>query len=189
MRIITGKYKGRILTTIRGSSVRPVTDRVKSTIYNVLQSRLNLAGARVLDLFAGSGSLGFEALSRGSASVVFVDDRREVLDGIEHNADALGCADDCVLLQTDARLFVERSQDRFDLIFADPPYAYDQTGDLPARIFGSQLLKNGGFLIIEHAKRTSFEDAGLYRLALQKEFGNTRVSFFVHASQPEVSPS
>jgi 16S rRNA (guanine966-N2)-methyltransferase len=182
MRIITGKYKGRVLTTVRDQSVRPVTDRVKGTIYNVLQSRLNLTNAHILDLFAGSGSLGFEALSRGSADVVFVDDRRAVLDTIEHNAEVLGCSESCTLVQTDAQAFVERSQDRFDLIFADPPYAYEHVGSLPSLIFGHQLLKRQGFLIIEHTKRVTFEDSQLYHIAVQKEFGNTRLSFFTHHS-------
>src|ERR1044072_953107 len=113
MRIITAKFKGRILTCVRDDSVRPATDRVKGTIFNVLQSRLRLNDGHVLDLFAGSGSLGLEALSRGAADVVFVDDRRAVIDTIERNADLLQCGDSCILIQSDALTFIERTNDSF----------------------------------------------------------------------------
>ncbi len=178
MRIITGKFRGRTLETIRGLTVRPATERVKGTIFNVLQNRIGLQDAVVLDLFAGSGSLGFEALSRGARQVVFVDDSGRVLDVIDSNAERLGCADDCILIQSDAISFIERTNDRFDLVFADPPYAYKEVVQLPKLILGRGLLKKGGFLIIEHAKQVTFDPDGVMRIAEQKEFGNTRVSFF-----------
>ena len=183
MRIITGKYKGRILTSVRDQSVRPATDRVKGTIFNVLQNRLRLHGAHVLDLFAGSGSLGFEALSRGAADVVFVDDRRTVLEVIDRNAEMLGCQESSILIASDAMTFIERTGEKFDLIFADPPYTYERMGELPSIVFQRQLLKNEGFLIIEHARRTTFTPLPLYRVGVQKEFGNTRISFFTHNSE------
>ncbi len=177
MRIITGKFKGRTLATIGDRSVRPATDRVKSAIFNVLQSRLGLHGARVLDLFAGSGSLGFEALSRGAQQAVFVDDSKKVLDVIESNAERLGCVDDCVIVETDALSFIGRTNDRFDLIFADPPYAYEAVTQLPKLIFSRGLLNADGFLIIEHARQVALDAEPAFRMAVQKEFGNTRVSF------------
>ncbi len=182
MRIITGKYKGRKLVSVRDNSVRPATDRVKGTIFNVLQSRLRLTGAYVLDVFAGSGSLGFEALSRGASATVFVDDRQAVLTTIERNAEVLGCGEDCILIQSDAMRFIEHTNERFDLIFADPPYAFERIPDIPAIVFDRQLLKKEGFLIIEHAKRTTFLSSVAYQLAVQKEFGNTRLSFFTHSN-------
>src|SRR5438128_2458365 len=109
MRIITGKFKGRILTSVRDKSVRPATDPAKGTIFNVLQSRLRIDEGHVLDLFAGSGSLGLEALSRGASDVVFVDDRRAVLETVERNAELLECGDSCVLIQSDGMTFIERT--------------------------------------------------------------------------------
>jgi 16S rRNA (guanine966-N2)-methyltransferase len=182
MRIITGKYKGRLLSSLRDNSVRPATDRVKGTIFNMLQNRLSLTDIHVLDLFAGSGSLGFEALSRGAANVVFVDENRNVLDMLLSNAEKLDCSESCYILQADALSFIGQSNDKFDLIFADPPYVYTETPRLPDLIFRQKLLKSEGFLIIEHEKQTSFEPSEFYRLAVQKEFGNTRVSFFIHPS-------
>jgi 16S rRNA (guanine(966)-N(2))-methyltransferase RsmD len=178
MRIITGKYRGRTIETVRDKSVRPATDRVKTTIFNVLQSRLGLEGIEVLDLFAGSGSLGLEALSRGGARCVFVDTSRHVLDLLEANVERLGCLDDCILIQADAEAFIGKTAERFDLIFADPPYAYEETHMLPQRITGNGLLKKNGYLIIEHTKQTSFPELTGHGIAVTKEFGGTQVSFF-----------
>lgn len=155
-------------------------DRVKSTIFNVLQSRLALPGADVLDLFAGSGSLGLEALSRGANRGVFVDSSNHVLDVLEANTDRLGCADDCVLIQADAIDFIAKSTERFDLIFADPPYSFEDIGSIPDRVFGTKLLKKDGFLIIEHTKHVTFASSTAYDIAVCKEFGMTRISFFTH---------
>jgi 16S rRNA (guanine(966)-N(2))-methyltransferase RsmD len=179
MRIITGIYKGRTLQTVRDNSVRPATDRVKGTIFNVLQNRLDLNGARVLDLFAGSGSLGFEALSRGAAHVTFVDLQRSALAMIERNAEALGCIEECDIFEDDAHSFLRRAPAPFDLIFADPPYAWEGIGMLPSDILAAGLLRKQGFLIIEHSKQAAFAPGGSYEVAVCKEFGNTRVSFIV----------
>ncbi len=178
MRIITGKYKGRLLTTVNDNSVRPATDRVKGSIFNVLQNRLNLHGALVLDLFSGSGSLGFEALSRGAERIVFVDSSSSSLDAVEKNAEALDCLDHCELVQDDAMSFVRREQRKFQLIFADPPYAWDLVPMIPKEIVTRQLLHKQGFLIIEHSKQIEFQDTGNLSVVVRKEFGNTIVSFF-----------
>lgn len=178
MRIIAGKYKGKLLYSIPDRSVRPATDRVKSTIYNMLQNRLGLIDSVVLDLFAGSGSLGFEALSRGAKQIWFVDNNESVLDVIEANAEKLDCMSTCVIYRSDAISFIEKTKNRYDLIFADPPYAYEKTNEIPAAIFQKGLLRREGYLIIEHSKHTKFDESLLYKMTIQKEFGNTRVSFF-----------
>ncbi len=185
MRIITGRFKGRTLRTIPGPGIRPATERVKGVIYNMLQNRLNLNGARVLDLFAGSGNLGFEALSRGASYVLFVDDSAPALEVIESNAAKLECIGACGIVEIDAFTFLDHCRDRFDLIFADPPYAYERTADLPRAVFGRNLLKKDGFLIMEHGKRTVFLPSAEYRLSIRKEFGATYLSFFVHPSSEE----
>lgn len=183
MRIITGKFKGRTLNTVPDKSVRPVTDRVKGTIFNVLQNRIALDGADVADVFAGSGSLGFEALSRGANRVLFVDDQSRALDMIERNATTIGCLDDCELMQIDGMTFLDRSTESFDIIFADPPYAYEETRLIPAKVFGKQLLKKKGFLIIEHPKNVLFDAAEEFDIAVQKQFGTTRISFFTETDR------
>ena len=180
MRIITGKFKSRKLSSLDDKTVRPATDRVKSTIFNMLQNRLRLGGADVLDLFAGSGNLGFEALSRGAKHVVFVDDSNNVLGIVKKNAEHLNCLDMCNIIQIDAESFLEKTDKSFHLIFADPPYAYERTVEIPAIIFNRKLLAADGYLIIEHSKHRKFVESKLYQMEVQKEFGNTRVSFFIH---------
>lgn len=185
MRIIAGKYRGHLLQSIRDVRVRPVTDRVKGSIFNSLQNRLNLIDARVLDLFAGTGSLGFEALSRGAAEVQFVDDDQDILDVLKLNAQKLGCLDECRIMRGNALQFLENMNDEFSLIFADPPYAYEDTSILPRLIFQRKLISRDGFLIIEHSKQTMFEESSLYKIVHHKRFGNTIVSFFGHPENRE----
>lgn len=186
MRIITGAYKGKALETLEDRTVRPVTDRVKTTIYDMLQNRLNLNDAAVLDLYAGSGSLGFEALSRGARSVVFVDDSADALDVIDRNAVSLGCKDECDIIQSDALNYIEKTKEKYDLIFADPPYAYGLTGEIPARIFRKNILADPGYVIIEHTKKLKFVAEDLFRIAATKEFGTTHISFFTHPVKGEL---
>lgn len=180
MYIIAGKYKGRVLETMPDRNVRPVTNRVKGTIFNMLQNRLNLNGAKVLDLFAGSGSLGLEAISRGAARSVFVDTADVAYKAIKANVNALGCESACLIVLMDAIKFIENTNEQFDLIFADPPYVYEKTAQVPRLIFNRKLLKKKGFLIIEHSKQTIFEPNTSFLLMRQKEFGSTRISFFTH---------
>jgi 16S rRNA (guanine966-N2)-methyltransferase len=183
MRIITGKFKGRRISTVQDNRVRPATDRVKGSIFNSLQNRIDLSDARVLDLFAGSGNLGFEALSRGAAEIVFVDSSREILNTIKQNAQELNCIAQCNIIHDDALNFVKHQREKYDLIFADPPYAYSQSAELVELIFSNKLLKNEGILIVEHSKQTILESTELHEIVSQKEFGNTLVTFFTYKSQ------
>lgn len=182
MRIITGKFKGRRLAEIEDRDIRPATDRVRGSIFNMLQNRLGLVGAIVLDLFAGTGSLGFEAISRGAAGVTFVDTNDGALEAIGENAARLQCEDAVEVVRMDSIAFARASDRRFDLIFADPPYAFEGTPEIPALIFSRHLLKKGGFLIIEHMRRTMFPASPAYLTAVRKDFGGTAVSFFVHSA-------
>jgi 16S rRNA (guanine966-N2)-methyltransferase len=183
MRIITGKFKGRTLNSPRGMETRPATDRVKTTIFNMLQNRIAISGIDVLDLFAGTGSLGFESLSRGAKHVVFVDDQEDSLDVIEENAESLECIQQCAIMRDDALNFISRWKEQFGLIFADPPYAYEHTHSIPMKIFEKQMLRTSGYLIIEHSKKLDFPESALYQIVQRKEFGNTHVSFFIHPNE------
>jgi 16S rRNA (guanine966-N2)-methyltransferase len=178
MRVITGRYKGRIIKTAKDLSVRPATDRVKQTVFNVLMNRLELHGARVLDLFAGSGSLGIEALSRGAEHVTFVDVSEGATDCIELNVRILDCEAQTEILEMDGMNYLSRSRASFDVIFADPPYNFQQTTEIPDLVFRQKLLKPHGYLLIEHATDVRFETTTLYQVALEKKFGRTMVTFF-----------
>jgi 16S rRNA (guanine966-N2)-methyltransferase len=178
MRVITGLYKGRTIRTVDDLSVRPATDRVRQTLFNMLGTRILLEGSVVLDLFAGSGSLGIEALSRGAKRVLFVEAGRNAARLLEENLAALGCEESAEVLQTDALEYLRAAREKADLIFADPPYVFEETADIPALVFERGLLAPGGYLLIEHSKELQFETTGHYRVGPVKRFGRTYVTFF-----------
>ncbi len=178
MRIITGLYRGRTIKTVDDLSVRPATDRVRQTVFNMLSNRLPLEGTTVLDLFAGSGSLGLEALSRGAASVVFVEGGREAAACIEETLTEYGCGSSGTVVCDDALMYLAQEACAYDLVFADPPYTYEKTADLPRLIFSRGIVRPGGYLLIEHARSLSFHDTELYAAGPAKRFGRTIVTFF-----------
>jgi 16S rRNA (guanine(966)-N(2))-methyltransferase RsmD len=183
MRVISGLYKGRILKTVSDLSVRPATDRVKQTLFDMLVNRIEFDGATVLDLFAGSGGLGIEALSRGAAHTTFVENDEDAAAFIEKNVQMLGCESETSIMETDALSFIGRCKDSFDIIFADPPYMFEETARIPELIFGASLLKRHGYLLIEHATKLKFESTELYHAGPEKKFGRTIVTFFRHHTE------
>jgi 16S rRNA (guanine966-N2)-methyltransferase len=178
MRVISGTYKGRNLRSVRDARLRPAAARVKESIFNILQNRISLRGARVLDLFAGSGSLGFEALSRGAARVVFVDEWQGATKVIEENSRLLHCEDRCEIIKADVYKFLRHAEEQYDLVFVDPPYQLEDIGNLPKSVFEKGLLSPSGLLIMEHAARTKIATNGIFSLVSERTFGSTTVSFF-----------
>lgn len=120
MRVITGTAKGRILKTLEGKSLRPTGGRVKEAIFSIIQ--FEIEGRRVLDLFAGSGQLGIEALSRGAKSAVFIDADKDAVAAVKENLETTGLAENATVLQSDAFAFLRTSGLTFDIIFLDPPF-------------------------------------------------------------------
>lgn len=178
MRIVAGTAKGRVLQTPRGADViRPTADRVRQTLFDVLGQWCE--GFRVLDLFAGTGALGLEALSRGAARAVLVDSGREAQGLCRANAAALGFLDRVELLPVPVAaalgLLVKRGE-AFELIFSDPPYALRAGGEVLARVVEGGLLAPGGRLVLEHARGEAVE--GPLPLLDQRRFGDTLVSIF-----------
>lgn len=185
MRIIAGLYRGRVIRTVKDLSVRPATDRVRQAIFDMLAARMQLTGIDVLDLYAGSGSLGLEALSRGARRATFVEQSREAVRILEANIAALGCGKYAEVVRRDVADYVDHARESFDLVFADPPYAFDGTALLPERIFSQATVRPGGFLLIEHARDLSFGRTGLYTAGPARRFGRTVVTFFQCATMPE----
>lgn len=148
MRIIAGKWRGRKLVSPAGQSTRPTADRTRETLFSMLASRLgNFEDLAVADLYAGTGALGFEALSRGAAAVTFVETDQSARKAIAANADALGCTPQVTLAAHSAAVLPTGAS--FDLILADPPYVA-QSGTLVARaVERSGWLRPGGWLAIE----------------------------------------
>ena len=141
MRIITGKYKGRRFEVPRTFKARPTTDFAKENIFNVLNSYVDLDGAQALDLFSGTGSITLELLSRGCEEVVSVE---------------LDRATNAVLVRGDVFRFLKTCHRRFDLVFADPPYALEQLTTLPSLVVDGGLLSPGGIFVLEHGKQNDF---------------------------------
>ncbi len=180
MRVIAGKYKGRKLETVPDNSVRPATDKVKGAIFNVLQSRVNWTLAKVLDLYAGSGSVGIEALSRGAKNCIFVEKSRNAHAFLKSNIESIGAGTESNVVYGDAEAFVESTRTKFTVVFADPPYALEALKNIPNKIFEKDIVAEDGYLIIEHPARYDFARNGLWEVVVQKVYGNTCVSFFQH---------
>ncbi len=167
LRIIAGEFKGRRLKTPGGRTVRPTGDRVKEAWFSILQQ--SIPDARVLDLFAGSGALGFEALSRGAVSVDFVETHRVSLTALKANVEALGVEDRVTIHRSDALRFAERLQPaQYDIAFADPPYATDDAGHLTGIFRATPFAR---ILGIEHRSDLSLDGDDTRR------YGDTAITF------------
>ncbi len=152
MRIITGRARGIKLTTLEGEMTRPTSERAKEAIFSRLQ--FEIEGRRVLDLFAGSGQMGLEAVSRGAAHAVLVDQAKEAVAVIHKNAERTRLAADCTIVCSDFATYLRgaRGKEPFDLIFIDPPYAMNACRAAVEAIEEARLLKAYGILVLESAE-------------------------------------
>lgn len=145
MRVITGLARGRRLDTLPGEATRPTSEKVKESLFSAIQ--FDIEGRRVLDLFAGSGQLGIEALSRGASGCVFVDKNTDAVKIIRRNLQHTNLVASAQVLGTDALSYLNRPGDRFDLVFLDPPYAAELL--IPALNKVAPLVNNGGIIVCE----------------------------------------
>ncbi|NTW69045.1 MAG: 16S rRNA (guanine(966)-N(2))-methyltransferase RsmD [Chlorobiaceae bacterium] len=176
MHILAGKYKGRKIRSSSTSDVRPCSSRVKKSIFDTLAARLDFDDMAVLDLFAGFGSLGFEALSRGAGSLTFVDQHVDSLKALKATAQQLGVESRVKIVNADASAFLSRSKECYDLVFCDPPYSWPDYDALIEEIAGGALLGEEGYLLIEHRAHLEFKHSPHY--SFHKDYGMTRVTFF-----------
>jgi len=154
----------------KGLDTRPTSDRVREATFNALESRGALVDARILDLFAGSGALGIEALSRGAAHATFVDHDRGALDAIRANLDATGLAGFATVVAWDAAEYLERGNgEAVDVVFLDPPYAFDQWAELLDHV-------PGDLAVIESDR--PIEPGEMWEMAREKRYGTTVVAIF-----------
>ncbi len=157
MRIVTGIAKGKRLSTLEGDATRPTSERVKEAVFSSIQ--FELEGRRVLDLFAGSGQLGLEAMSRGAATATFIDAEAAAMAVVKENATRTGFFDKCHYLISDYRSYLRktRGKEPFDLIFIDPPYAMKCVGDALSRILDAGTAANGCLIVCESGEEDIFE--------------------------------
>lgn len=183
MRIVGGKYGRRRFETPSNFRGRPTTDLAKEGLFNILAHRVELEGIRVLDLFAGTGSVGFEFLSRGASAVQAVERNQHHVAFIRKVQQTLGDEKHQVIMKDVLRFIREhthegegRYEGGYDIIFADPPYQMPELPLLPKLILQSQLLREGGLLIVEHPKDISFEADP--RFDEVRSYGSVHFSFF-----------
>ena len=171
MRVVSGKYKGKILKSPKSDHIRPTGDKVKQSLFTKLQ--FFVPNAVVLDLFAGSGSLGIEALSRGAKKVYFIDkDKRSImltkenLKGIDANAIVMNC---------DYQIALEKITEKLDLILVDPPYASGVYEHVLNTIWQKGLLSDDGIIVCEHPNELTFESN--FQIFDQKRYGTVTLSY------------
>lgn len=175
MRIISGKYGGRILRPSKKLDARPTTDFAKENLFNILENRFDFENLTALDLFAGTGNIGFELVSRGCKRVTAVEKNRRNIEFINQIVDQLGI-NNLTVIKKDVFKFITSTNDQYDLIFADPPYSLEGIETLPALINEYNLLRKGGYLILEHSKETVIPK--ISQFIEQRKYGHVHFSFF-----------
>ena len=175
MRVITGTARGRRLRTPENYDIRPTTDNVKESLFNIIQ--FDVEGRKVLDLFAGTGQLGIECLSRGADSVVFVDESREAVNIVKDNLKTCGLS--ASVLQMDALSYL-RGCGKFDLIFVDPPYDSNLYEDVLKIINSVDILSDGGIIICEARRERQLpEMTEPYRKLREYHYGKVKLCKYV----------
>lgn len=178
MRIIGGQYRSRVLAEIAGDNVRPTSDRAREALFNILS--LKIYGARVLDLFAGSGALGIESLSRGAKEVLFNDYSKDSVAIVKKNLTALKIAvngEQAKVAQSDYLVCLEQARGQFDLIFIDPPYRFDYGEKALKKIAERGLLTENGIAVYERDVPFEGEIAGLEKYD-ERKYGKAYLTFF-----------
>ena len=158
MRVVAGKARSLQLITVPGTDVRPTTDRIKETLFNMITNEV--PGSRFLDLFAGSGAIGIEALSRGAEHAVFVDKNRAAVQCIQKNLEHVKMSKDATVLQLDALAAIsrlEQKKEQFDVIFMDPPYDCMLEKQVLLRLADSPLVTEDTLIIVEASLETEFD--------------------------------
>ena len=175
MRIISGKYKGRILATPKNFKARPTTDRARESLFNILNNRVDFEELKVLDLFSGTGSVGFEFISRGCEYVEMLEKNYTHFQHLQKIKHELGI-ENLRIIKGDFFNFIKKSNDPFDLVFADPPFDLADFESIPGLVLNSRLLKKEGIFILEHSKNYNFSNIDGFEE--QRNYGGVNFSFF-----------
>ena len=177
MRVITGKARGVTLKTPQGNHTRPTADRVKEALFSIIQ--FDIPGAHVLDLFAGTGQLGIEAVSRGAADAVFVDEREDACLLVKENLKRTKLTEQAKVVRGDYLSYLKNCRERFDIIFLDPPYAEVFLENSLKFITEIDILRDGGIIVTERplGKELSWEFEG-YSRSKDYKYGNTLLTLY-----------
>ncbi|MDR0371443.1 MAG: 16S rRNA (guanine(966)-N(2))-methyltransferase RsmD [Prevotellaceae bacterium] len=175
MRIISGTFKGKRIFPPKNMTARPTTDFAKESLFNLLANMIDFEETEALDLFAGTGSIGFELASRGCRNVISVEKNHHHSLFIQKTIDELKI-DAMSVVKADVFKFVLRIHKQFDLIFADPPYDLKELAQVPDIIFSNNLLKPESLLVLEHSANTNFENHPCF--LKHRNYGSVNFSFF-----------
>ncbi|NEW05500.1 16S rRNA (guanine(966)-N(2))-methyltransferase RsmD [Paenibacillus sp. SYP-B3998] len=185
MRVISGSAKGRLLKAVPGTSTRPTTDKVKESIFSMIGPYFD--GGQVLDLFAGTGGLGIEALSRGMNRAVFIDIEKKSVDTIQHNLQATGLKEQAEIYRTDATRALKslaKREQQFELVFLDPPYKMKVIAELISSMEAQGLLEAQAIIVVEHdVKDVLVESIGEFVQQRRAEYGDTAVTIYKRVIQ------
>lgn len=175
MRIIGGTHRGRVLAEFKGENIRPTADRVKESLFNVLSREIY--GARILDLFCGSGALGLECLSRGARTAVFNDCSKESVAVLTANVKKLGVREACEIYTSDYLACLAKLGGKFDIVFLDPPYRFDYGAIAAKEIIRRDLLAEGGVIVYERDEPYAENGAEGLIVSDVRKYGKTYLSF------------
>lgn len=182
MRIISGTARGRKLNILEGKHTRPTSEKVKEAMFSIIQ--FDIEGRRVLDLFAGSGQLGLEALSRGARECVFVDNSREALEVVRENVERCRFLESSKLVLSDYSTFFKTHKEGFDIIVADPPYEVKNYMGILDMISGFDMLNNNGIIMIESLVESQLpEQVGSLKRGREYNYGKTKLTLYAHAQE------
>lgn len=176
MRIISGKLGGRrINPPSQMPYTRPTTDIAKEGLFNILQNNLDFENMKTLDLFGGTGSISYELASRGASDLTIVEKDNQMASFIKKTAESLGLTQ-IKLVKSDVFRFIETAREKYDFIFAGPPYALTTIDDIPKLIFEKGRLNAGGWFILEHTPRNNYQSFPYF--LREKNYGTTVFSIF-----------
>lgn len=179
MRVITGSAKGRRLITLEGEDIRPTADKVKGAVFSSIQ--FDIEGRSVLDLFAGSGQLGIEALSRGAAKAVFVDISRDAVKVVNENLNHCRLKENASVINGDGISFLKTSREKFDIIFMDPPYRTRLVSK--ALPLAAECMNDGGIIVCETSPDEALpEEVGNYRSVKNSRYSKTKLTVYRFSS-------
>ncbi len=175
MRIIGGQYKGRTISPVAGLKARPTTDFARESLFNILNNRVDFESISVLDLFSGTGAIGFEFASRGVEVVHMIEKDHKHISGIRQNIERIGFSN-IKPVHIDVKAFLKTCKFKYDIVFADPPYDLGWLANIPDLVIASGVIKEDGFFILEHPKAVRFGDhASFYE---HRNYGSVNFSFF-----------
>jgi len=184
MRVTGGVFRGRRIKSLPGQSTRPTSDMVRESLFNILGEKI--ADSSFLDIFAGTGSVGIEALSRGAERAAFIEKNGFACKIIRENLDLLGIADKCVVIKADfskGLRMLENNGEAYDVIFIDPPYDRGYASDCLEAVTCSKLLKPGSVIVVQHSVSEDLQAPPGIICYKEKRYGITKLSFFTGVSR------